>query len=99
MITADRLRQEFPGITGQEIAQVFKILKNHKDLNDEEQVTIAHQVMSGTYTSEKKERWINPGTALYFLMLFEFVPSTVGTYASNSEKRRLLENQADEQAH
>lgn len=78
------------------LAKVFRELKNAAPKTKEEALAIAKAVADGTWVKpEQVSRAIQPGSVLAWLCDFPWCPSTQQeATASNSEKRRMLENKA-----
>lgn len=73
-------------------AKIFKATK--ECTTKESAIEIANAIVNGTFACVKATAQVKEGSALEYLLNFPFCPSTQGGFASNAEKRRLLENKA-----
>jgi hypothetical protein len=91
MLTSQDLKDM--GLTpGPMFAKIFKAVKECK--TKESALEIANAIVNGTFASFNATISVIEGSALDFLLSFPFCPSSQGGFASNAEKRRILENKA-----
>lgn len=90
MITRDELIEL--GFQKEDIGKAFKIIKGVKDRN--ECLKLLAKLKNGEEI-ERKSFAVKKDSCLEFLLNMEFCPSAqVSAFASNSEKRRMLEQKA-----
>lgn len=77
---------------GPVFAKIFKAIKECE--TKEAALEIANAIVNGTFQNFKTAIEVKEDSALEFLLNFPFCPSSQGGFASNAEKRRLLENKA-----
>lgn len=95
LLTKEWLFSNFPDIPKDKIGQCFKVAKTlENNITEEFLHNVCAQVIEGCWSPPKTRKEIIKGSALDFLLKFKFCPSITGSFASNSQKRRLLEQKA-----
>lgn len=90
MITKDQLVEHLGELDGPTIGKIFKALKTLHEPSDELCLAAAELVIKGEFKAGRSFNVVED-SALDFLMSFPWCPSPTGGTASNSEKKRMLD--------